>query len=110
MDNRVEVQVHTEGRRVVVNVKTPPAPAKAKERRVLVTSADVLQELRNRGLDVLPDHIEGHTLNNEISQRGTWVFLLKKAITPPKSKTQTKTREVAPPRRRRPTSTANKEG
>lgn len=110
MDNRVEVQVHTEGRRVVVNVKTPPAPAKAKERRVLVTSADVLQELRGRGLDVLPDHIEGHTLNNEISQRGTWVFLLREPVAPPKPKPQTKARETTTARRRRTANTANKEG
>ena len=109
MDNRVEVQVHTEGRRVVVNVKTPPPPEKAKDRRVVVTSADVLQELRSRGLDVLPDHIEGNTLNSELSQRGTWVFLLKQPVTPPpRPKPQTKVRETTTRRKR--TATANNEG
>jgi len=96
MNSKAEMQVRTEGTKVVVSVKTPPPPQRAKDKTVIVTTSDVYQELLSRGFDVEPQHVEGSTLNSETSQRGTWVYTLK---TKPKvpTKAQTTTQEVDTP-------------
>ena len=103
MNSRAEMQVRTEGTKVVVSVKTPPAPRKATERKVVVTTSDVYQELLARGFDVNPQHIEGGTLDSEISQRGTWVYSLKEKPKVPSKTTTTIPSSDAPtpPRRKR---------